>query len=192
MKFVQLYRSIGFGVCATSIAALASSCSVLAQGGSTQNSTPAATQSTQASLNAVDRQFIPKAAQSDLTEIKTSQLALQRSRDPKVKQFAQMMITQHTQSSNKLKPIAAEKRVTLPTSVGAENAALVSQLTKLSGTQFDQAYMKGQVQSHAKTQALYQKELKQGQDPNVKAFASQVLPIVSEHLRMAENIVAAR
>ncbi|MER3433730.1 MAG: hypothetical protein C4288_09905 [Leptolyngbya sp. ERB_1_1] len=145
MKSVQLYRSICLSVCVTSIAALSSSCSVLAQGGSMQNSTPASTQTTNSSLSAVDRQFIKKAAQSDMTEIKTSQLALQRSSNPKVKQFAQMMITQHTESSNKLKPIAAAKKVTLPNSPDKENSALVSQLTKLAGTQFDQAYMNGQV-----------------------------------------------
>ena len=144
------------------------------------------------SLNAVDRQFIVKAAQSDMTEIKTSQLALQRSRDSKIREFAQMMITQHTQSSSKLKPIASQKGVKLPTTLGADNTALLTQLTKLSGVEFDRAYMKGQAQGHSKTQAVYQKELKQGQDPDAQAFASQILPIVQDHLRMADELLAGR
>ena len=145
-----------------------------------------------ASLNAMDRQFMAKAAQSDMTEIQTSQLALKRSQNAQVRQFAQEMIQQHTQSSNKLKPLAAQKRVTLPKSLGAENQALLTQLTKLSGAQFDQAYMSGQAKAHAKTQTVYQTELKQGQDMDVKAFASQVLPVVSAHLRMAQSMVAGR
>jgi putative membrane protein len=161
------------------------------QGGSMQQS-PMQGGNRSASLNAVDRQFMAKAAQSDMTEIQTSQLALKRSQNPQVKQFAQEMIQQHTQSSRKLKPLAAQKGVTLPKSLGAENQALLTQLTKLSGTQFDQAYMSGQAKAHAKTQAVYQTELKQGQDTSVKAFASQVLPVVTAHLRMAQSMVAGR
>lgn len=145
-----------------------------------------------ASLNAFDRQFMTKAAQSDMTEIQTSQLALKRSQDPQVRQFAQKMIQQHTQSTNKLKPIAVKKSFALPTSLGSENQALLTQLTKLSGTQFDQAYMSGQTKAHAKTQMAYQDELKQGKDSDVKAFAREVLPIVTAHLRMAQGMVAGR
>jgi putative membrane protein len=171
------------------------------QGGSMQNGTmqpspmqpsPMEGGNRSSSLNAADRQFMVKAAQSDMTEIQTSQLALKRSQNSQVRQFAQEMIQQHTQSSNKLKPLAARKGVTLPKTLGAENQALLTQLTKLSGTQFDQAYMKGQTQAHTKTQATYQTVLQQGQDPEVKAFASQVLPVVTAHLRMAQNMVAGR
>ncbi len=163
------------------------------QDGSMQNgSTPMQSGNRRASLNAVDRQFMMKAAQSDMTEIQTSQLALKRSQNSQVRQYAQEMIQQHTQSSSKLKPLAAEKGVALPKTLGAENQALLTQLTKLSGTQFDQAYMNGQIKAHAKTQAAYQNELKQGQDTDVKAFASQVLPIVAGHLRMAQSMVAGR
>jgi putative membrane protein len=161
-----------------------------AQDGSMQQSTPNSS-NRNSSLSAVDRQFMMKAAQSDMTEIRTSQLALSRSQNPQVRQFAQQMIQHHTQSSSKLKPLAAQKGVTLPKDLG-ENQALLTQLTKLSGTQFDQAYLSGQVKAHSKTQALYQKELQQGKDPAVKAFASQVLPVVTAHLRMAQNMVAGR
>ncbi|XGV97759.1 MAG: DUF4142 domain-containing protein [Leptolyngbya sp. BL-A-14] len=163
------------------------------QNGSMQNgSMPMQSGNRRASLNAVDRQFMAKAAQSDMTEIKTSQLALKRSQNPQVRQFAQEMIQQHTQSSSKLKPLAAQKGVALPKSLGTENQALLTQLTKLSGTQFDQAYMSGQTKAHAKTQSVYQNELQQGQDTDVKAFASQVLPVVTAHLRMAQSMVAGR
>lgn len=161
------------------------------QGGSMQQR-PMQSGNRSASLNAVDRQFAVKAAQSDMTEIQTSQLALKRSQNQQVRQFAQEMIQQHTQSSNKLKPLAAQKGITLPKSLGAENQALLNKLMKLSGAQFDQAYMSGQTKAHAKTQAIYQNELKQGQDPGMKAFASQVLPIVTAHLRMAQSMVAGR
>ncbi|MDX2232750.1 MAG: DUF4142 domain-containing protein [Leptolyngbyaceae cyanobacterium bins.349] len=143
-------------------------------------------------LNASDRQFMVRAAQSDMTEIMTSQMALQRASSNQVKSYAQMMIKHHTTSSNQLKPLAQQKGVTLPTDIGVDNKALVNQLSKLNGKAFDQAYMAGQVQSHTKTEAEYRRQLKEGQDADVKAFASRFLPVVAEHRQMAQNMVAKR
>lgn len=144
------------------------------------------------SLNAQDRQFLVKAAQRDMDEIMTSRLALQKASSGEVKSYAQMMIQQHTDSSNKLKPLAQQKSVALPNSPSPEGRALMAQLSKLSGRQFDQAYMRGQAQAHARTEAEYRRQLQQGQDPQVRAFANQVLPVVAEHRRMAEGMVAGR
>lgn len=144
------------------------------------------------SLTTLDRQFMLQAAHSDQTEIQTSRLALQKSRSQAVRSFAQRMIQEHTKSTQQLKQIAQQKGVTLPTDVGAENQPLLSQLKKLSGTAFDQAYMTGQVQAHNKTEQRFKAYLRQGQDPQLKTFASRIEPIVAEHLQMARSMVARR
>ena len=140
------------------------------------------------SLTATDKQFITKAAQSDQTEIQTSQLALKRSKNQEVKNFAQRMIQEHTNSTQQLTQIAKKKGFTPPKDVGKENKALLSKLSKLNGTNFDRAYMQGQVQAHTKTLGEYQNYLKQGQDSDLTAFASQVAPIVADHLQMAQTM----
>ncbi|MGI8503684.1 MAG: DUF4142 domain-containing protein [Hassallia sp.] len=144
------------------------------------------------STSSLDTEFITKAAQSDMTEIQTSKLALQKSKNKSVRDYAQMMIKQHTESSKELKPIAQSKKVTLPTTIGPENTALLTSLKKVSGSKFDQAYLEGQVQAHTKTQAEYQKYLDQGQDPQLKAFATKISPLVAQHLQMAQKMVATR
>lgn len=133
-----------------------------------------------------------QAAHSDQTEIQTSRLALQKSKSQAVRSYAQRMIQEHTKSTQQLKQLAQQKEVTLPTDVGAENQPLLKQLKQLSGTAFDQAYMNGQVQAHSKTQQRYQAYLRQGQDPQLKTFASRIAPIVAEHLQMARSMVAQR
>lgn len=143
-------------------------------------------------LTDLDRQFMIRAAQSDQTEIQTSQLALQRSRNQDVRAFAQHMIQEHTNSSKQLMQIAQQKGVTLPKDVGPDNRPLLTRLSSLSGAAFDRAYMEGQVQAHAKTQAEYQRYLNQGQDPQLRAFANTVLPIVTGHLQMARTMTARR
>jgi putative membrane protein len=180
--------------------------SILAQmsspGGSmsapTTNSTPpggsrsAPTRNSNPSASSLDAEFITKAAQSDMTEIQTSQLALRKSKNKSVRDYAQMMIKHHTESSKELKPIAQSKRVPMPRNIGPENTALLTNLRKVNGSQFDQAYMQGQVQAHTKTQAEYQKYLDQGQDPQLRAFATKISPLVAQHLEMAQKMVAAR
>ncbi|MBO3461360.1 MAG: DUF4142 domain-containing protein [Aetokthonos hydrillicola CCALA 1050] len=153
-------------------------------------SAPNTTNSGSSSLSALDKEFMTKAAQSDNTEIQISKLALQKSQDKTVRNFAQEMIRDHTNSSNQLKQIAERKGFTLPKGVGADNQALVTGLKNTSGSQFNRAYMQGQIQAHTKTEAEYQKYIKQGQDPDLQAFANKISPIVAEHLQMAQKNVA--
>ena len=138
----------------------------------------------------VDSKFVTKAAQSDQTEIQTSQLALQKSTNPNIRQYAENMIREHTTSSQKLMPIAMQKKITLPKDVGPLNRPLLNELSQLSGAEFDQVYLVGQIRGHAGTQAEYQTYLREGRDANLKAFANQILPIVSNHLQMAQNMAA--
>lgn len=127
-----------------------------------------------------------------LYEKGSRQLALKSSQNPQVLQFAREMIQAHTESTSKLKPIANQLGLALPKSLGAENQALVNQLKTLSGTSFDRAYMNGQINGHTKTQAAFETELQQGLNPQLKAFANEILPMVSMHLQMAKSLTVMR
>lgn len=85
-----------------------------------------------------------------MTEIQTSQLAPQRSQNKAVRNFAQQMIAEHANSSKQLAQIAKTKNLTLPKDIGPDNKALLTKLTKITGSNFDRAYMQGQVQGHQK------------------------------------------
>ncbi|MBD2777818.1 DUF4142 domain-containing protein [Iningainema tapete] len=152
---------------------------------------PSGTTGSPSSLSSVsDKEFITRAAQSDNFEIQTSQQALKRAQDPKVKAFAQQMIKEHTTSSKQLAPIAKKRGVTLPKDVGAENQALLTQLSSLKGKEFDSAYMQAQVQAHTNTLALYQDYIQQGQNAELKAFAKKIAPVVQKHLKEAQQMTA--
>ena len=165
-----------------------SSKSIIAQ--NTPDTTPSATPgstNSNPSLSALDKEFMTKAAQSDTTEIQTSELALKKSKDKAVKDFAQHMIKDHTNSTQELKQIASTKGFTLPKGVGSENKPLLTKLQQTSGKSFDRGYIQGQIQAHTKTLAEYQKYIKQGQDPDLQAFAKKIAPIVAEHRQMAQK-----
>jgi putative membrane protein len=145
-----------------------------------------------ATLRTVDTEFMTKAAQSDLTEIQTSQLALQKSQNQSVRNYAQQMIDHHTASSEKLAAIAKAKNFTLPKDMGPEGEALLTTLKPLSGSNFDKAYIQGQIDAHQKTLADYQNYLQNGQDQDLRAFASEIAPLVAQHLDMALKMRAGK
>jgi putative membrane protein len=150
---------------------------------------PSPTGSGQNSLSSSDRKFITKAAQGGLAEVQLGQLASQRGASNAVKQFGQHMVQDHTQVNNQLKQLAAQKGVTLPTTIGSKNQQVKNYLSKLSGTNFDRQYLNQMLQDHQKNISAFEKEAQQGQDPDVKAFAAQALPTLKEHLQQARSIV---
>ncbi|WP_235526525.1 DUF4142 domain-containing protein [Nostoc piscinale] len=156
-----------------------------------QAETPSPTTTEQNNLSSSDRQFINEAAQGGLAEVQLGQLASQRAANNAVKQFGLRMVQDHTQVNNQLKQLAARKDVKLPTTLNRENQQLQQRLSKLSGANFDREYMTHMVQDHQKDVSAFQTEAKQGQDADVKAFATQTLPTLQEHLQQARSIVNA-
>lgn len=135
-----------------------------------------------------DAKFMMMAATSDMNEISLSNVALQKSSNDDVKKFAQMMIDDHTKSSDMLKPIAMSKNVTLPSSPDAKHQAAMTKLQAMSGAMFDKEYIKMMVKDHQKAVAMFQKESTGGKDADAKAFASTTLPVIQGHLTMAQSM----
>ncbi len=155
----------------------------------TSQPTQPATQPNQTRISDSDRQFVLEAAQGGMAEVSLGQLATKRAASNDVKQYAQHMITDHTKANTELMRLATQKGITVPKNMDAKRQALMTQMSKLSGVDFDQAYMKeAGVKSHAEQAALYQREAQQGQDPDLKAFAAKTLPTVQAHLQDARNM----
>ncbi len=132
--------------------------------------------------NDTDVLFMEVASMSNLTEITTSRLALQRSSNAAVRAYAQRMITEHTRAQAELNAIAAQKGVRLADKPGADQRLLYNRLTTLSGTAFDAAYKNVQVNSHALTLDLIQTYRSIGKDQQTLAYAAKIQPAVADHL----------
>jgi len=134
-----------------------------------------------------DEQFMVKADQGGHNEIGLSRLALEKGVTGDTKTFANKMITDHTKAGNELKPIAQAKNVTLTGEMDAQHKSLRDAMSKMSGQQFEQAYMDQMVKDHEQTVALLQGEIEGGEDPDVKAWAQKTLPVVQQHNTMAKQ-----
>jgi putative membrane protein len=137
-----------------------------------------------------DKSFFDKAAEGGIAEVNDATLATQSATDPKLKDFAAMMIKDHSAANNKLAALAATKNLTLPTSASVMEMASHAKLKVLSGEAFDKSYIKGQVAAHKDTVKLLRKEIASGEDADAKAFAKSILPTVEGHLK-AINVIAA-
>lgn len=78
--------------------------------------------------------------------------------------------------------------LSLPADAESKYKAALSKLENLNGAAFDKAYMDDQVKDHEKTVNLFEREANSGKDPELKAFASKILPMLREHVKMSRDI----
>jgi putative membrane protein len=135
-----------------------------------------------------DRLFVRKAAQGGLAEVQLGQLATEKAASPEVKQFGQRMVDDHTKANDQLKQIAQQQGIQVPDQLDAKDAATKARLEKLSGKEFDRAYMHDMVMDHTKDVTEFKHEANSGKDSAVKSFAQQTVPTLEDHLKEAKNI----
>jgi putative membrane protein len=151
------------------------------QSGSAQRST------TTGQLAAADQAFLKEAATGGLMEVELGRLATEKASSPEVKQFGQRMVDDHSKANQQLSTLAKEKNVQVPTELTGKAKADYDRLSKLSGEQFDRAYMQMMVRDHRKDVGDFRKQSTSAKDAEVKSFASQTLPTLEEHLKLAEQ-----
>ena len=145
-----------------------------------------------AALSQADKTFAEKAASGGLAEVQMAQLAQQKAASPQVRQFANKMITDHSQANSDLEQIAEQEKITLPSQPDRHATATQQKLQGLSGTRFDEAYAREELRDHQEDVALFRKEATSGGNPALKAFAQKTLPILQQHLQMAQALNARR
>jgi putative membrane protein len=141
-------------------------------------------------LSASDALFMKKAAEGNKAEVELGQMAEQKASSDAVKSFGKRMMKDHGQASEQLESIAGKLGVTLPNKVNAKDQATKNRLEKLSGNEFDQAYMRDMVKDHTNDVPEFQKAASTASNPDLKNFAEQTLPTLQSHLKQARQIVS--
>jgi len=137
-------------------------------------------------LDHADRKFLEEAAAGGMAEVEMGQLAADRAESSEVKQFGQRMVQDHTKANDQLKQVASSKGVEVPAQTDKSHQKKMAKLQKLQGAAFDKQYMDDMVKDHKKDVKDFEKASKSAKDPEVKSFASQTLPTLQEHLKMAQ------
>ena len=147
-----------------------------------------AAQQSSSSVPAADRKFVNEVAGDNLAEIQLGQLAVQKASNDSVKQFGQRMVTDHTAASDELKKVAEQKGITMPTAPDKRHQARIDRLSKLSGADFDRAYMRDMIKDHQKDAKELQRRGERIKDQDINAWVSKTLPTVRAHLKQAQDI----
>jgi putative membrane protein len=135
-----------------------------------------------------DMKFISEAASGGLLEVELGNYVAQAGSSPEVKSFAQRMVTDHSKANKELMPLAENKQIKLPKEMGKKDMATFQKLKSMQGADLDKEYMKRMVQDHKKDIKAFSTEAKKGKDPDIKAFAANTLPVLQEHLKLAQDI----
>jgi putative membrane protein len=136
---------------------------------------------------ATPEKFVKMAGEDGMAEVELAKLALQKSKNNDVRQFAQKMERDHEQANEQLSSLAKSKGLTIPPKLDAKHEAMVKSMSAKSGAAFDAAYSEHMAKAHAKAVALFQGAEKSS-DPDLAAFAKKTLPTLEEHKQLADNL----
>jgi putative membrane protein len=137
----------------------------------------------------LERLFVIDVFQGGMAEIQFGKQALQKSTNPKIKEFAQHMIEQHTKAHKELLQLLNDKKITPLTTLGPKYEAIAAYLMQLSGSSFDEPYMNEMgVNRHLDAIATFQRETALGKDPDFKNFATKGLETARNHFQMAATV----
>ena len=144
----------------------------------TATETPAATATTQVTD---PQQFADMASSSNMFEIESSRVALEKATSDEVKTFAQHMIDDHGKAGEDMKAAAQSDGITPADALQPAHQAKLDELSGLEGEAFDEAYVTAQVGAHDEAVALFEGFANSGEDSALKAFAANALPTLQQH-----------
>lgn len=131
--------------------------------------------------------FVEKAAQSNIAEAQLGKLAAEKAQSDQVKRFAQRMVDDHTKANTQLVE-ATQGKFTLPKDVATEHGDKMRKMQGMQGEDFDRAYMREMLTEHRNDVKMFQDYARNGDDQALKTFAQNTLPVLQEHLKMAQDI----
>jgi putative membrane protein len=136
------------------------------------------------------QEFSNLAAQSDGYELAAAQCALAQSRNPRVRAFAERMVSDHEQMARDLGDAAKASGLEPPQPhVGGDQARFLMSLQSARGEEFDREYGRQQMLAHTGALATMRSYAAQGSDPNLRRVASSAVPIIERHLQMAREML---
>lgn len=128
-----------------------------------------------------------------MTEANLGQLAENAASAQPVKDYAQMLVTDHTNDFHQLYDAAHQANLNVPDAIDAEHdKTMIDPFQKLKGAAFDRHYVAEMTAGHDKAIAIYKKEADDAQNPALKSYAAQALPVLEKHVAEAKDLEKAK
>ena len=137
-----------------------------------------------------EKDFIEFAGEFNLTIVRLGELAQQEALSPKLKEWGRMMQQEHSADLKKLAAVAQKAGGITPEKLDAVHQSQLKRLESAKGAAFDREFLKTVINDHQKALTSFRRESDSGINKNLKAYASQTLPILEQHLKNAKAISA--
>lgn len=134
-----------------------------------------------------EQRFLKEAIEGDMAEVQMGKLAQQNGASQDVKQFGEMLQTDHGQHLQKVQAMAQQMGVTPPTAPTAKEKAIYDRLAKEHGARFDKQFARAMVRDHKQDIAKYEREAKT--KGALAQLARETVPTLRKHLQTAEAIM---
>lgn len=135
-----------------------------------------------------DQAFVQEVLQDDVAQEQMGQLAEQKSSSDDVKEFGQKMAQVHEQLSDQLKPVAQKLGVSEPKGPSKKDKQEIAKMQTLSGADFDAEFIRAMTKTQQSDLKNFKDEAQGGQDPNLQQMAKMDEPVLSQHLRLLEQL----
>jgi putative membrane protein len=135
-----------------------------------------------------DQVFLMEAAASQKAEIALGQMAIERGKNDRVKQFGRRMIEDHQKAGREVKQLASQAALEPAADPPTVHKDKAQHIAQLSGKEFDRTYIGYMLKDHIKDVTEFERGAKELKNARVQQWASATLPVLKEHLKMAKNI----
>lgn len=137
--------------------------------------------------NNQDKLFVRQAALGNRAEVELGKQAASKSSSQAVDAYANRMQKEHSSSAERLLKAGKPAKVDVPRDLDPEHLRKRDELAKLSGAEYDKAYLTAQIQEHQKTANLLLWHLSYGQNAELIRYSADTLPVVLDHLEHAKR-----
>lgn len=141
-----------------------------------------------AALTAQEKAFMRAAASDGIMDVEFGKTAMKEAQAPDVKAFAARMVRDHSKANSKLKALAGKEELKLPSRLSLKDKAVLQELIAVPKADFEKRYMTLMVKDHAKDIVSFQDAQKTVQDPDLKDWIDDTLPVLKKHFDMARKI----
>jgi len=135
-----------------------------------------------------DAEFLLDALRSSKAEMQMGELAQQRSKNAAVQQFAQKLRADHAKAADEIENLLEPLNMSVPAEPSTDQESHHAALAKLSGEEFDRAFVPLMVAAHREAIAKYEGQTHANPNKQVSDLATQQLPALREHLATAESL----
>jgi len=137
-----------------------------------------------------DAEWAVKVADGSMLEVQLGKLAATNAASPKVKEFAKMMVDDHSKANDELMGLAKTKNISLPAAISDKCQKKYDDLASKKGADFDKAYIDFMVDDHSDVVDSFKKEAENGTDADIKKWAADKESTLLHHLEQAKSIKA--